>query len=114
MFVPVSWREGCEDSGPVVDREEDPVGRTRSMRAPLLAGRGPLAKVPPAAAFLVVVGLFVTAVLVRGTVGALLLGVLAVGVGVLLAGTWRVLAPAQRVGRVLVLGLLVAVAVSVL
>ncbi|SER64038.1 hypothetical protein [Actinokineospora terrae] len=84
------------------------------MRAPLLGGAGPLAKVPPVVVFGVVVGVFVAGVVVRGVVGALLLGVLAVGVGVLLAATWRVLAPAQRFGRVLVLGLVVGIAVSVL
>lgn len=86
----------------------------RSTKAPLLAGDGPLARVPPVAAFVVVVALFVAAVLVRGAVGAALLGVLAVGVGVLLAGTWHVLTPSARVGRVVMLGVVVAVAVSML
>ncbi|WP_424184916.1 DUF6703 family protein [Actinokineospora sp. G85] len=85
----------------------------RSSRSPLLPGRGPLAKVPPAAAFLAVVVWFAAGVLIRGPVGAVSLVALAAGVGVLLAGTWRVLAPAQRFGRVLVLCLLVAVAISV-
>ncbi len=88
--------------------------RRRSLDAPLIAGDGPLARVPAAAAFLVVIGLFVAGVLVRGGIGATLLGVLAAGVVVLLAGTWRALSPSQRFGRVLVLGVLVAVAFSVL
>jgi hypothetical protein len=90
-----------------------PRGR-RSTKAPLLAGDGPLARVPPVAAFVVVVALFVTAVLVRGVIGAGLLGVLAVGVAVLLAGTWHVLTPAARVGRMVIAGVVLAVAVSML
>ncbi|PPK69138.1 hypothetical protein V5P93_001513 [Actinokineospora auranticolor] len=84
------------------------------MRTPLLAGRGPLARVPPVAVFALVIGLFAAGVLVRGPVGAVLLGVLAAGVAVLLAATWGVLAPGQRFGRALVLAVLVAVAISVL
>jgi hypothetical protein len=84
----------------------------RARRTQLLAGDGPLARVPPVVVFLVVVGLFAAAVLVGGLVGAALLGVLAVAVGVLLAVTWPVLAPPARIGRVVVLGVLVAVAVS--
>ncbi|HEY0452730.1 DUF6703 family protein [Actinophytocola sp.] len=84
------------------------------MRAPLLSGNGPLARVPPLAVFVVVVGVFALGIIVGGPTGALLLGLLAVGVAVLLAATWPVLAPGQRVGRVLVLVVLVAVAISVL
>ncbi|HVK26046.1 MAG TPA: hypothetical protein VM677_32205 [Actinokineospora sp.] len=90
------------------------MGQGRSLRAPLLAGRGPLAGVHPLVAFALVAGLFAAGVLVRGVLGAALLGVLAAAVAVLLAATWRVLAPGERVGRVLVLGVLVAVAISVL
>jgi hypothetical protein len=86
----------------------------RSTRTPLLGGNGPLAKVPPVAAFVVVIAVFLAAVLVRGAVGAALLGVLAVGVGVLLAGTWHVLAPSARAGRLVMFGVLVAIAVSML
>ena len=84
------------------------------MRAQLLAGDGPLARVPPLVAFLVVAATFAVGVLVGGGTGALLLGMLAAGVAALLATTWPVLAPGQRVGRVLVLLVLVAVALSVL
>jgi hypothetical protein len=86
----------------------------RSGRTPLLEGHGPLARVPPVVAFAVVAALFVAAVVVRGTLGAALLGLLAVGVAVLLAGTWRVLPAPARVGRVVILGVLVAIAVSML
>ncbi|MBM7772569.1 hypothetical protein JOD54_002773 [Actinokineospora baliensis] len=65
-------------------------------------------------AFLLVVGLFVGGVLTKGPLGAALLGLIAVGVVVLLAATWRVLAPGQRFGRVLLLALVVVIAVSVL
>ncbi|MGQ0839601.1 DUF6703 family protein [Actinokineospora sp.] len=90
------------------------VARSRSLKAPLLGGRGPLAKVPPAVAFLVVIALFTAGVLIRGPLGAVLLGMLAAGVGVLLAATWQVLSPSQRFGRALVFATLVAVLVSVL
>ncbi|GLZ39595.1 hypothetical protein Acsp05_32190 [Actinokineospora sp. NBRC 105648] len=80
----------------------------------MLAGDGPLARIPPVLVFLLVIAVFVTGVLVRGVLGAGLLALLAAGVGVLLATTWPVLAPVQRFGRVLVLGVLVAVAISVL
>ncbi|MFL6145528.1 MAG: DUF6703 family protein [Labedaea sp.] len=86
----------------------------RSSRTPLIAGDGPLAKVPPVAAFVVVIALFTTAVVVRGGVGALLLGVLAVGVGVLLAATWPALSSSARAGRVVVLAVLLAVGLSML
>jgi hypothetical protein len=84
----------------------------RPGRTPLLAGDGPLARVPPIVAFLVVVGLFAAAVVVRGLLGAALLGVLAVAVGVLLATTWPVLTAPARAGRVVVLAVLAAIAVS--
>jgi hypothetical protein len=81
------------------------------MRAPLLAGNGPLAKVRPLVVFVVVIGLFAAGVLISGVLGAALLGLLAVGVAVLLATTWRALTPTDRVMRVVVLAVLVAVAV---
>ena len=86
----------------------------RSLRAPLLSGNGPLARVPPLAVFLVVAAVFALGVIVRGGTGALLLGLLAAGVAVLLAATWRVLEPGQRAARVLILAIVVAVAISVL
>jgi uncharacterized membrane protein YfcA len=79
-----------------------------------VAGSGPLAKVPPAAAFLVVAVIFGVAVWLRGPVGAGLLAVLGACVVVLLVGTWRALKPAERVLRVIVVAILVAVAISML
>lgn len=86
----------------------------RSLKARLLPGDGPLAKVTPLVAFLVVAAVFVVGVVVGGVTGALLLGLLAAGVAVLLAATWRVLTPSQRFGRSLVLAVLVAIAISLL
>jgi hypothetical protein len=86
----------------------------RSLKAKLISGDGPLSRVPPLAAFVVVAAVFVAGVLVRGVPGALLLGVLAAAAAVLLAATWRVLAPTQRFGRVLILAVLIIIAVSVL
>jgi hypothetical protein len=86
----------------------------RSLRAPLLSGNGPLARVPPLAVFLVVAAVFALGVIVGGGTGALLLGLLAAGVAVLIAATWRVLEPSQRVGRIFILAVVVAVAISVL
>ena len=82
----------------------------RSSRAPLLPGAGSLAKVPPALVFFTVLILFAAAIVIRGPLGAALLGVLALGVAGLLAATWPVLAPPARAGRLVVLGVLVAVA----
>lgn len=86
----------------------------RSTKAKLIQGDGPLSRMSPLAAFLLVAVVFVVGVVVGGAVGALLLGLLAAGIAVLLAVTWRVLSPSERVGRVFILAVLVAVAVSVL
>lgn len=83
-----------------------------ARRGRLLPGEGPLARVPAVAAFAVVVVVFAAGVVLGGLLGAALLGVLAVGVAVLLATTWHRLVPAERLGRVLVLAVLVAVAVG--
>ncbi|MEU4739329.1 hypothetical protein AB0G02_02540 [Actinosynnema sp. NPDC023658] len=80
----------------------------------LIPGAGPLSRVPAPAAFLLVLVLFGLGVWLRGPVGALLLGLLALGVAVLLATTWPLLPPSARVLRVLVLAVLVLIAVSVL
>jgi hypothetical protein len=95
----------------IAERRRHTVPGRKNMRAPLLAGEGPLAKARPVVAFLVVIGLFGAGVAISGVVGALLLGVLALGVAVLLAATWRALTPTDRVMRVVVLGMLVAVAI---
>nr|CTQ96255.1 hypothetical protein [Kibdelosporangium sp. MJ126-NF4] len=81
------------------------------MRAQLIAGDGPLARARPIAVFAVVIAVFVTGVLVSGLIGAVLLGLLAAAVAVLLATTWPVLRPNERLLRVLVLGILIVVAV---
>ncbi|HWO61782.1 MAG TPA: hypothetical protein VNO31_17295 [Umezawaea sp.] len=80
----------------------------------LIPGDGPLAKVPGTVAFLLVIGLFAAGVLVRGVLGAALLGILLAGVLVLLAATWKALAPAGRALRIVVILVLVAVIISVL
>jgi hypothetical protein len=84
------------------------------MKAKLIEGDGPLSRVPPLAVFLLVAAVFVVGILIGGAVGALLLGLLAAGVAVLLAVTWQALSSSERAGRVFVLAVLVAVAVSVL
>jgi hypothetical protein len=89
------------------------VRERRSLKAKLITGDGPLSRVPPLAVFLMVAAVFVAGVLVRGVPGALLLGLLAAGIAVMLAATWNALAPGQRFGRLLVLGLLIIIAVSV-
>jgi hypothetical protein len=86
----------------------------RSSRTPLLRGSGPLAKVPPAVAFLVVLVVFGLGIWLRGPLGAGLLGLLGLGVLGLLAGAWAVLRPADRVLRVLVVIILFGVAFGVL
>ncbi|GGM82924.1 hypothetical protein GCM10012275_61850 [Longimycelium tulufanense] len=84
----------------------------RSTRSPLLPGDGPLSRVPAVVAFLVVLGLFLAGVWVRGVVGAALLGVLALLVVGLLAATWHRLRPAERAVRLVVLLVLLGVAWS--
>ena len=86
----------------------------RSTKAKLIEGNGPLSRVTPLAAFLLVAVVFVVGILVGGAIGALVLGALAAGIAVLLAVTWQALSPSERAGRVFILAVLVAVAVSVL
>jgi hypothetical protein len=90
------------------------IRRRVDSRAPLVAGSGPLAKVPPVAAFAVVIVVFGLAVWVRGAAGAALLGLLGLGVLALLATTWQALRPADRVLRVIVIAILAVVAISLL
>ncbi len=87
-------------------------GRGVNRRAPMIAGNGPLKKVPPVAAFFGVLVVFGIAVWLRGTVGAVLLGALGLGVLGMLAATWQTLRPADRVLRVIVVLILAGVAVS--
>ncbi|HEY0497527.1 MAG TPA: hypothetical protein VGD48_17405 [Kutzneria sp.] len=86
----------------------------RDLKTPLVPGTGPLARVPTAAVFGLVLVLFVVGVVVRGPVGAGLLGALALVVLGLLGATWRVLSTADRGLRIVVIVILVAVLVSVL
>jgi len=79
-----------------------------------MPGRGPLARVPPLAAFVVVAAWFSAGVLIGGAAGAAVLVALAALVAALLALTWPRLAPAQRVLRVVVLFVLLAIAMSLL
>ncbi|TDV54152.1 DUF6703 family protein [Actinophytocola oryzae] len=85
----------------------------RSTKAKLITGDGPLSRMPPIAVFIVVAALFVVGVVVRGVPGAIVLGLLAAGIAVMLAATWGALAPVQRFGRALILVLLIVIAVSV-
>jgi hypothetical protein len=78
----------------------------------MVPGDGPLARVPPVAVFAVVVVVFAAGVILGGLPGAVLLGLLALGVAVLLATTWPRLIPAERASRVLVLAVLVAIVVG--
>jgi len=91
-------------------------GRTRhpfaGRRGQMLPGEGPLARVPVVVVFAVVVAVFVVAVIVGGLLGAVLLGLLALAVAAMLAATWPRLSPGERVVRVLVLAVLVAIAVG--
>lgn len=86
--------------------------RNGSGRRQLLPGHGPLAGVPPALAFVVVLALFGLGVWWGGVAGAILLGVLAAGVAALLATTWHRLSTPDRVLRVVVLAVLAAVALE--
>ncbi|WP_447006242.1 hypothetical protein ACRAKI_07070 [Saccharothrix isguenensis] len=86
----------------------------RYPKRTLIPGSGPLARVPAPAVFLLVLTLFGLGVWLQGAIGALLLGVLALGVAAMLAVTWPLLTPSARVLRVLVLALLVLITVSVL
>ncbi|MGH3624478.1 MAG: hypothetical protein ACRDQ5_22280 [Sciscionella sp.] len=86
----------------------------RARRTPLLAGSGPLAGVSPAVAFVGVLAVFSAGVLVGGLTGAVLLGLLGLGVLALLAATWNVLSGPERALRLVALAALVAVVVAVL
>lgn len=88
--------------------------RGQSSRTPLLPGDGPLAKIKPPVAFVGVLAIFVTGVLAGGGIGALLLGLLAAGVVVLLATTWPLLSTHERLLRVAALAALIAVGASLL
>ena len=71
-----------------------------------------LTRVSPTAAFLGALALFLAGLFLPGIVGALLLGVLAAGLGALTFTTWPVQSPPTRVVRLVLLSLLVAAVVS--
>lgn len=81
-------------------------------RRKLLPGDGPLAGAHPLLAFLVVLAAFALGVWLGGAAGALVLGSLAVAVGVLLAVTWPGLTAMERSVRLLVLLAVVAIALE--
>ncbi|MGH4015025.1 MAG: hypothetical protein ACRDSL_14125 [Pseudonocardiaceae bacterium] len=86
--------------------------RGRDWRRPVLPGEGPLARVHPAIAFVTVLVVFAVGVWWGGAAGALVLGLLAVAVGVLLAATWSRLSAPERALRLTVLAVLVAIALQ--
>lgn len=88
-----------------------PLPQRQTRKAQLVPGDGPLARVPPLAAFLVIAAVFAVGVVVGGVVGAIVLAVLAIAMAGLLASTWVVLRPSERAGRVVVLLILLAIAV---
>lgn len=78
----------------------------------LVPGEGPLARVHPALAFAVVLGLFVLGVWWGGVAGAALLLALAAGTGVLLATAWPRLAAPERAVRLVVVLVVVGIALE--
>ncbi|HSK58992.1 MAG TPA: DUF6703 family protein [Actinomycetospora sp.] len=96
-------------SGRGTGRARPPFARRRGR---MLPGEGPLARVPAVVAFAAVVVVFAGAVVLGGMVGAVLLGLLALGVAALLAATWPRLSTGERVVRVACLVVLVAIAVG--
>jgi hypothetical protein len=71
-----------------------------------------LARVSPTAALLATLALLLAGLFLPGIVGALLLGLLAAGLGALTFTTWPVQTPPTRVVRLVLLSLLVAAVVS--
>ena len=71
-----------------------------------------LARVNPTAAFVAALVVLLAGLFLPGIVGALLLGLLAAGLGALTLTTWPVQPPVTRVVRVVLLTLLVVAAVS--
>lgn len=80
-----------------------------SGRTDLLARLGQL---NPTVVVLGTLALFLGVLLLPDLVGAALVLAIAAALGVLLSRTWPVLAPSARVLRLVVIGLLVAIAIS--
>jgi hypothetical protein len=91
------------------------VARERGWRRrQLVPGDGPLARVPPPVAFLVVGAVFAAGVDVGGALGAALLAGLALLIAALLAAAWPWITPAERILRVVVLLIVVAIGLTLL
>ena len=73
-----------------------------------------LARLPKAVPFVLVLGLLIAGLLAQGTVGAVLLLVLAALMALLLFLAWPALQPAPRLFRLLIVAAVVARAVSFL
>ncbi|WP_309238526.1 DUF6703 family protein [Actinoplanes aureus] len=71
-----------------------------------------LSRVSPTAAFVGALVLLLAGLFLPGIIGALLLGMLAAGLGALTFTTWPVQSPPTRVVRVVLLTLLLVAAVS--
>jgi hypothetical protein len=71
-----------------------------------------LTRIPPTAAFVLVLAVLLAGLLLPGIVGAALLTLLGLGLVGLTAVTWRVQPPATRVLRVIILALLFAAALA--
>ncbi|MEV6306419.1 DUF6703 family protein [Actinoplanes sp. NPDC051861] len=71
-----------------------------------------LARISPTAAFLGALVLFLAGLFLPGIIGALLLGVLAAGLGMLTFTTWPVQTAPTRVVRLVLLSLLLAAVVA--
>ncbi|MGH4026698.1 MAG: DUF6703 family protein [Pseudonocardiaceae bacterium] len=108
-------RSGAQGAGP---EKVTPAGngprrvQRRDWRRPLLPGAGPLARVHPAIAFVAVLAVFAAGVWWGGAAGALLLGLLALGVGGLLAATWPRLSAPDRALRLAVIAVIVSIALQ--
>ena len=89
-----------------------PGGGRRDWRRPLVPGEGPLARLHPAVAFGAVLVVFAVGIWWSGVAGAVLLGLLAIGVAVLLAAAWPRLTGPERALRITTLAVLVAIALQ--
>ena len=81
-------------------------------RRRLLPGNGPLARVPPALAFVAVLAVFVLGVWLGEAAGAAVLVLLAAVAGALLAAAWPRLSAPERTVRLLVIVVVVAIALE--
>ncbi|APU22973.1 hypothetical protein UA75_24975 [Actinoalloteichus sp. GBA129-24] len=82
-------------------------------RTRLTPGEGPLSRVPPPLAFLVVIALFLLGAWLGGWIGVTLLSALILLVLGLLLVTWRTLTPGERALRVITLLMLIVITATV-